>query len=59
MTEITEKQYEIDCNKYFAPLDEMAEAIRNKEGICGISFEELENIVNTNKSIKEDIKKYM
>lgn len=39
---MTEEKYLELCNKYFAPLDEIAEALRNKEKSFGFaSFNEL------------------
>jgi hypothetical protein len=41
--------------KYFAPIHDIANAMNNKVGICGMSYEVLKNVVNTNKRLKEDI----
>ena len=47
--------YEEQCTKYFAPLEEIDEAIRNSEGVAGISNQELRFIVNHNKSMRADL----
>ena len=41
-----------ECTKFFAPLDEIEEAIINGEGIAGISHQELLAIVNTDTELK-------
>ncbi len=44
-----------ECNKYFAPLDEIQEAIDNGEGIAGMSAQELRQIVSLNPQLKKDL----
>lgn len=46
------------CNKYFAPLDEIGEALRNKEGVAGISNFELVNKVVQDKELVSDLIAY-
>ncbi len=36
------------CNMFFAPLDEIMEAIENNEGLNGFSNAELKGMVSTN-----------
>ncbi len=43
------------CTKYFAPLDEIQEALDNNEGLCGLSSVELKSLVNSNKELKTDL----
>jgi len=43
--------YEEECTKWFAPADEIAEALRNNEGLCGLSHEELKKIVISDSSL--------
>ena len=50
--------YEEQCNKYFAPLDEIAEALTNNDGICGISNTELSRLVESNQHLTADLKLY-
>ncbi|MBT6472505.1 MAG: hypothetical protein HOK52_14740 [Candidatus Marinimicrobia bacterium] len=50
--------YQEQCTKYFAPLDEIAEAMLNCEGIAGLSFNELYSIIGINKELQEDLCKY-
>jgi len=45
------------CTKYFAPLDEIDEALRNNEGLAGLTNSELVILVNGNKSLKADLLK--
>ena len=40
------------CNKFFAPLDEIIEALENFEGLSGIDYNELKMLVDTNKELK-------
>ncbi len=47
-------QYFIDSNKYFQPLDEIVEALRNDEGISGFTNKELWNIVTSNEELKDE-----
>jgi hypothetical protein len=44
-----------ECNKYFAPLDEIQEALDNGEGLCGISNKDLIAIVNSNPELAKDL----
>ena len=46
------------CNKYFIPLDEIAEAIHNQENVAGLSFDELKRVIKFNKELKSDLEKY-
>ena len=55
---LSDRQYEIDNKKYFAPVEEIEEAIRNNEEINGISLKELKNLVNMNKELKLDVERY-
>ena len=57
MERTNEMTYEEECTKYFAPLDEISEAINNNEGMCGISFDELRNLVALNEEMKADLYK--
>jgi|LWDU01.1.fsa_nt_gi hypothetical protein len=55
--------YQEQCVKYFAPLDEISEAINNEEGITldmGVfySFEELLNMIAENEELDADLIKY-
>jgi hypothetical protein len=52
-----ENQYLIECTKYFAPLDEMREALDNREGIARLSYKELLVIVDTTPNLKLDLAK--
>lgn len=46
------------CNKYFQPLDEIAEALENGEGLSGLSYEELTNLCTLNHELKEDLEMF-
>ena len=48
--------YQEQCTKYFAPLDEIAEAMLNCEGICGFTFNELYSIIENNKELQQDLR---
>jgi hypothetical protein len=50
--------YEQQCNKYFAPLDEICEALINREGCAGLSLLELETLIYNNKELNDDLLKY-
>ena len=50
-------EYIEQCNKFFAPLDEIIEALNNQEGIKGISYDELVAIINTNSELADAIRK--
>lgn len=56
---IAEQQYLDDCTNFFAPADEIAEALRNKEGIWVFSFNTLSNMVNNNEKLKEAVARYL
>ena len=56
---INKDQYLADCNDFFAPLDEIAEALNNGEGLNGISSIELIFIVHNNAELLERIQKYL
>ena len=43
------------CNKYFAPLDEIQEALDNNEGCAGITNQELRFVVKFNKELAKDL----
>lgn len=43
------------CTKYFAPLDEIQEALNNREGISGLSYNELVLLVNSKVDLKRDL----
>jgi hypothetical protein len=47
--------YQEQCVKYFAPLDEIAEAINNTEGLMNISFNELLNMIAVNPELESDL----
>lgn len=51
MTEYNEQQYLEECTKYFAPLDEICEAIRNKEGLQGLTYDNVVMIVCSNQEL--------
>lgn len=36
------------CNMFFAPLDEIMEALENNEGLNGFSIAEIKGMVSTN-----------
>ena len=40
------------CNMFFAPLDEIIEAVESFEGLSGIDYSELKMLVSTNKELK-------
>ncbi len=40
LTGIIVMTYLEECTKFFAPLDEIQEALRNHEGILGMDFDE-------------------
>jgi hypothetical protein len=54
--------YQEQCVKYFAPLDEISEAINNEEGITHDnvfnSFEELLNMIAENEELDSDLIAY-
>lgn len=50
--------YVHQCNKYFAPLDEIAEAVINNEGLNGLSNDELLNLISSNTELDSDLCKY-
>jgi len=50
--------YVEQCTKYFAPIDEIAEALNNNEGICGATNIELKLVVENNSELAADIKAY-
>ena len=56
---ITDEQYLKDCNDFFAPLEQIGEALRNDEGIYGITNLELIFIVNRNEKLKERLMPYI
>jgi hypothetical protein len=47
--------YQEQCVKYFAPLDEIAEAIANEESLMNISFNELLNMIAVNPELESDL----
>ncbi|MEO1917223.1 MAG: hypothetical protein ABGX53_02535 [Candidatus Thioglobus sp.] len=47
--------YQEQCVKYFAPLDEIAEAIANDEGLMNFSFEELLCMIVANPELESDL----
>tara|TARA_R110002012_G_scaffold49804_4_gene128838 strand:+ start:17809 stop:17979 length:171 start_codon:yes stop_codon:yes gene_type:complete len=55
---MTDSKYLELCNKYFAPLDEISEAIENQEGLMGMSYEELMFICNKNIELSKDLETY-
>lgn len=40
------------CNMFFAPVDEIIEALVNMEGISGITYQELVEFVNENATLR-------
>lgn len=54
-----EIQYQKDCTSFFAPADEIAEALRNKEGIWVFSFSVLTNMVESDEKLKEAVHRYL
>ena len=46
------------CNKFFAPLDEIAEALQNNEGLLNMSFRELVFICHNNDELTSDLDNY-
>lgn len=54
-----EIQYQKDCTNFFAPADEIAEALRNNEGIWVFSFSTLTNMVETDEKLKEAVQRYL
>lgn len=50
--------YEEQCNKYFAPIDEISEALANGEGINCMGSKELFSIVESNSELREDLAIY-
>jgi hypothetical protein len=55
----TEIQYQKDCTSFFAPADEIAEALRNKEGILGLSYSNLIIMIKNNEKLKEAVQRYL
>lgn len=43
---------------FFAPLDEICEALDNGEGVNGLSSKELKQLVDINKELKELVNLY-
>jgi F420-0:gamma-glutamyl ligase-like protein len=58
MIKYTDETYTEMCNKYFAPLDEIAEALNNFEGVCGFIYTELQAVVFDNKTLQSDLLMY-
>ena len=56
---ISDAEYLEDCNDFFAPLDEIAEALNNGEGLNGIPSIDLIFIVYANPDMMERIQKYL
>jgi hypothetical protein len=54
----TDETYLIMCDKYFAPLDEIAEALRNGEGLYGISADKIKAYVSDKVELKQDLLTY-
>lgn len=52
---MTSEQYLYYSTKYFAPLDEILEALENNEGIAGLSHEELLQVIMSNNSLSSDL----
>ena len=50
--------YEEECTKWFAPLDEIVEALNNNEGITGISHNELVLLISCDVSLKLAVENY-
>jgi len=55
----SDHQYFLDNTDFFQPLEEIAEAIRNNEGISGISNQELIALVNSRPDMLERLQKYL
>ena len=45
-----------ECNKYFAPLDEIQDALENNEGLCGLTYVELHYAVAANPQLQKDLR---
>ena len=54
----TDEIYLAMCNKYFAPLDEIAEALRNEEGLYGISIDKIKAYVLDKVELQQDLLTY-
>jgi hypothetical protein len=54
----TDEIYLTMCNKYFAPLDEIAEALRNGEGLYGISAVKVKAYVLDKVELQKDLLTY-
>ena len=52
---MTTLNYEQQCTKYFAPLDEIAEAFVNGESLNGISHNELCFMIQKNEELDSDL----
>jgi hypothetical protein len=59
METITSEQYEIDCTKFFAPCDEIAEALINNEGIAGVDADTLTALVASNNELDDRVSAYL
>lgn len=44
--------YLTSCNIWFAPLDEVIDALANNESLCGIECDELRRMVKSNPMIE-------
>ena len=49
------QEYTESCTKYFAPIDEIIEAMDNKHGLSGMTYNELSFIVEGKNDLSEDI----
>lgn len=44
--------YQESCNKFFAPLDEIIEALENGESLCGLDSSSLNFLINSNQELE-------
>jgi hypothetical protein len=59
MKTITAEQYESDCTKFFAPCDEIAEALINNEGVAGVDANTLKALVASNGELDDRVSAYI
>jgi hypothetical protein len=59
MDNLTAEQYLLDCNEFFQPLDEVAEALVSMGGLSGLSNAELLARVRSTEGMFERVKPYM
>ena len=59
MKNITAEQYLDDCKRFFAPCDEIAEAIINGEGLAGVDNKTLLVLIGSNLELDDRVSAYM